>query len=174
MTTPNFQKTLVEKGWALLPLRLMVGFGFASHGYAKLNRGPENFATILTAIGVPHPQLMAWVTCLFEFLGGTCLMVGAFVFLLSFPLAAIMLTAMFSVHFQYGFSSVRLKAITASGAQFGPIGYEMNLLYIAALLTLVLGGSGALSLDRYLAMKRKTRRGTAKTPMALSSHLRVS
>jgi putative oxidoreductase len=65
-----------------------------------------------------------------------------------------MLTALFSVHFQYGFSSIRLKAITASGAQFGPIGYEMNLLHIAALLTLALGGSGALSLDRYLAMKR--------------------
>jgi putative oxidoreductase len=154
MMTPNFQKTLVEKGWALLPLRLMVGFGFAAHGYAKLSRGPENFATILAAIGVPQPHLMAWVTSLFEFFGGISLMVGAFVLPFSFPLAAIMLTALFSVHFQYGFSSIRLKAITASGAQFGPIGYEMNLLYIAALLTLALGGSGALSLDRYLAMKR--------------------
>jgi putative oxidoreductase len=154
MMTLNFQKTLLEKGWALLPLRLMVGFGFAAHGYAKLSRGPENFATILAAIGVPQPHLMAWVTSLFEFFGGISLMAGAFVLPLSFPLAAIMLTALFSVHFQYGFSSIRLKAITASGAQFGPIGYEMNLLYIAALLTLALGGSGALSLDRYLAMKR--------------------
>ena len=47
------QISCAEKGWALLPLRLMVGFGFAAHGYAKLNRGPENFAIILTAIGVP-------------------------------------------------------------------------------------------------------------------------
>jgi len=56
-----------------------------------------------------------------------------------------MLTAMFRVHLQYGFSSIRLKAVTASGAKFGPIGYEMNLLYIAGLLTLALGGSGRLS-----------------------------
>jgi putative oxidoreductase len=50
-----------------------------------------------------------------------------------------MLTALFSVHLQYGFSSIRLKAVTAVGAQFGPIGYEMNLLYIAGLLTFALG-----------------------------------
>jgi len=37
----------VGKDWALLPLRLIIGFGFAAHGYAKLNRGPENFAAIL-------------------------------------------------------------------------------------------------------------------------------
>src|SRR5512138_1966859 len=48
----------------LLPLRLMVGFGFAAHGYAKLSRGPENFATILAAIGVPQPHLAAWLTSL--------------------------------------------------------------------------------------------------------------
>jgi putative oxidoreductase len=72
-------------------------------------------------------------------------MIGAFVVPLSIPVAVIMLTAMFRVHFQYGFSSIRLKAVTASGAEFGPIGYEMNLLYIAGLLTLALSGSGRLS-----------------------------
>ena len=158
MTISNFQNKFAQKEWALLPLRLMTGFGFAAHGYAKLSRGPENFATLLAALGVPQPHMMAWVTSLIEFVGGISLMAGAFVLPCSLPLAAIMLTALFSVHFQYGFSSIRLKAVTPSGAQFGPIGYEMNLLYIAALLTLALGGSGALSLDRYLEMKRKARK----------------
>jgi putative oxidoreductase len=129
------QNSISGKAWALLPLRLTIGFGFAAHGYAKLSRGPENFATILTSIGVPQPHLMAWVTSLFELMGGICVMAGAFVVPLSLPLAVVMLTAMFSVHFQYGFSSIKLKAVTASGAEFGPIGYEMNLLYIAGLLT---------------------------------------
>ena len=40
----------------------MIGFGFAAHGYAKLNRGPENFAIILRSLGVPQPHVMAWVT----------------------------------------------------------------------------------------------------------------
>jgi len=66
-----------------------------------------------------------------------------------------MLTAMFSVHLQYGFSSIKLKAITASGAEFGPIGYEMNLLYTAGLLTLALGGSERLPVDHWLATKKK-------------------
>jgi putative oxidoreductase len=57
---------------------------------------------------------------------------------------------MFKVHFQYGFSSVRLKAITPSGAEFGPIGYEITLLYIAGLITIALSGTPRLSLDYWL------------------------
>jgi len=92
-----------------------------------------------------------------EFLGGICLIGGAFVLPLSLPLIAIMLTAMVTVHWPYGFSSVRLQAITNEGAKFGPIGYEMNLLYIAGLITLALGGSGALSVDRYISRKTRER-----------------
>jgi putative oxidoreductase len=133
-------------GWALVPLRLVIGFGFAAHGYAKLSRGPENFATILDAIGVPQPHVMAWATSLLEFVGGLAVMAGLFVVPLTLPLAAVMLTAMFSVHLQYGFSSIRLKAVTVSGAEFGPVGYEVNLLYIAGLLALAVAGPGPLSL----------------------------
>lgn len=136
-------------GWTLLPLRLMIGFGFAAHGYAKLSRGPDAFATVLASLGVPQPHLMAWVTSLLEFLGGISVMAGAFVTLLTLPLAAIMLTALFSVHLQYGFSSIRLKAVTTMGAEFGPIGYELNLLYLVGLLTLALAGPGRYSIDRW-------------------------
>lgn len=129
---------LANSGWELVPLRLIVGFGFAAHGYAKLHRGPGKFAVILMAIGVPQPYLTAWGTSLLEFTGGIALMAGAFVVPLSVPLMIVMLTALFKVHMQYGFSSITLKAVTASGAEFGPVGFELNLLYIAALLTLAL------------------------------------
>jgi len=99
MTISDFPKKLTEKGWALLPLRLMIGFGFAAHGYVKLGRGPDKFATILNAIGVPHPHVMAWLTSVLEFVGGISLMAGAFVLPFSIPLAIVMLTAMFGVHF---------------------------------------------------------------------------
>jgi putative oxidoreductase len=144
--------------WALVPLRLVVGFGFAAHGYAKLDRGPEQFATILAALGVPAPTTTAWVTSLLEFAGGVSLMLGAFVVPLSVPLAVIMATAMFAVHLRYGFSSIRLKGITNTGPVFGPIGYEVNLLYIAALLTLALGGSSPLSVSRWLEARLRSRR----------------
>lgn len=133
--------------WALVPLRLTIGFGFAAHGYAKLSRGPGNFAAILADIGVPQPHVAAWVTTLVELLGGIGLMAGAFVALLSIPLAVVMLTAIFTVHLRYGFSSVRLEGVTASGARFGPVGYELSLLYLAGLLALALGGPGRLSVD---------------------------
>jgi putative oxidoreductase len=142
-------------GWALLPLRLMIGFGFAAHGYAKLRRGPAHFAVILDSIGAPQPHLIAWVTSLLEFLGGIGIMIGAFVVPLSLPLAIVMVTAMFSVHFQYGFSSIRLTAVTAAGAEFGPIGYELNLLYIAGLLTLALHGAERLSVDHWLRVRKQ-------------------
>src|SRR6185295_8182019 len=90
----------VLQTWAVLPLRVMIGFGLATHGYAKLSRGPTAFASILTAIGVPAPGLMAWLTSLLEFLGGLSIMIGAFVVPLSVPLMVVMLTAMFSVHLQ--------------------------------------------------------------------------
>lgn len=65
---------IMADGWALLPLRLVVGFGFAAHGYAKLARGPESFAAILQAMDVPAPGVLAWVTSVLEFLGGICVM----------------------------------------------------------------------------------------------------
>jgi putative oxidoreductase len=138
-------------GWTLLPLRLMVGFGFAAHGYAKLARGPESFAAILTAMGIAAPVPMAWATSLLELLGGISLMLGAAVTPLSVPLATVMLTALFKVHLQYGFSSIRLKAVSSAGAQFGPIGIELNLLYIAALLALALSEPSRWSIDRWRA-----------------------
>ena len=149
---------ITETGWGILPLRLMIGFGFAAHGYAKLARGPENFATILTALGIPQPHVTAWLTSLLELTGGLFLMAGAFVVPLSLPLVIVMLTAMFSVHLRYGFSSIRLKAVTPSGAEFGPVGYEIDLLYIAGLATLARFGAGKLSVDRFLQSRMHARR----------------
>jgi putative oxidoreductase len=151
----GFRKRLWENGWGLLPLRLMIGFGFAAHGWAKLSRGPEHFAVILSALGVPQPHLMAWVTPRVELIGGLSLMAGAFVVPLTLPLAVVLLTAIFTVHLPYGFSSVTLIAVTSQGAQFGPIGYEMDLLYLAGLLALALGGAGKLSIDDKLQIRRE-------------------
>ena len=144
--------------WAALPLRLIIGFGFAAHGFAKLSRGPEGFASILQVLGVPAPSFMAWATALIEFFGGLAIIAGAFVPFVSIPLIIIMLTAMFTVHLPYGFSSITLKRMTENGPEFGSPGYEVNLLYIAGLLALVLGGAGAFSIDRWLAARRSNRR----------------
>lgn len=136
--------------WAPVLLRLILGYGFAQHGIAKLAKGPGAFAAILQAIGVPAPHLMAWLTILTELLGGIAILLGAFVSLVSVPLVLVLLVAIFTVHLPYGFSSVKLLAVTPTGARFGPVGYETNLLYLAGLASLVLGGSGPLAIDGLL------------------------
>jgi hypothetical protein len=60
----------------------------------------------------------------------------------------LLVVAIFTVHLPYGFSSIRLMAVTAGRAQFAPPGYECDLLYLTSLAALVLGGSGPLSLTR--------------------------
>ena len=65
--------------WAPLPLRLIVGYGFMEHGFAKLARGPDAFPIILHAIGVPAPHLMGWLTILVEIFGGLAVLLGALV-----------------------------------------------------------------------------------------------
>jgi putative oxidoreductase len=141
--------------WAPIPLRLIVGYGFMEHGYAKMARGAGSFAAILDALGVPAPHLMAWVSILTELLGGLAVLAGAFVALASVPMAILLMVAIFTVHLPNGFSSIKLIAVTAAGPQFGPVGYEVNLLYLACLAALVLGGSGPFALDSFLQKLRK-------------------
>src|SRR5580698_852320 len=136
--------------WAPIPLRLMVGYGFMQHGFAKLAKGPEAFAGILHAIGVPAPHLMAWLTILIELFGGLMVLLGALVPLAALPMAGVLLVAMFTVHWSDGFSSIKIMGVVSGRAQFGPPGYECDMLYVACLAALVLGGSGPLAVDGYL------------------------
>ena len=139
--------------WAPIPLRLIVGYGFLQHGIAKLTRGPEAFAAILHAIGVPAPHLMAWLTILTELIGGLAVLLGAFVPIVSLPMAAVLLVAMLTIHIPFGFSSIKLLSVTSGRAQFGPPGYELDLIYLACLAALVFGGSGPIAIDRYFRKK---------------------
>jgi putative oxidoreductase len=133
---------------------LIVGYGFIAHGLAKLEKGPENFVNIVQAIGTPMPHMMAWLTIIVELAGGIAILAGAFVTLASIPMIAVLLVAMATVHIQYGFTSIKLLAVTASGPKFGPPGIETDLLYIACLAALVLFGPGPLSVDGWIGGKR--------------------
>lgn len=144
LTTPR------RRSWYAIPLRLIVGFGFIEHGYSKLARGPDSFTTILHALGMPAPALFAWATVAVELLGGVAVLIGAFIPIASIPMIIVLLVAIFTVHLPNGFSSIKLQSVDAAGAHFGQPGYETDLLYIAALLAMVLGGSGPLALDRLL------------------------
>ena len=71
-----------------------------------------------------------------------------------------MLVAMFTIHIHNGFSAVNTIGLTPAGPLFGPPGFEINLLYIAALLALALSPPTAASVD---AMRAHRREATEKT-----------
>src|SRR5262249_984267 len=117
------------------------------HGWAKWNRGPAAFAELLKQANVPLPRANAWLVTLLEIFGGLALLMGAFVAIVGIPLIVSMLVAMFTVNIKYGFSAVNPVGLTPQGPQLGPPGYEINLLYIAGLASVILSGAGPLSID---------------------------
>jgi putative oxidoreductase len=138
----------------LLPVRLAVGLGFLMHGIAKYQRGPEKFAKLLQFVGTPLPLPTAWVVTLLEICGGLALIAGAFVALVSLPLIVAMLVAAFTINGRYGFSAVNTIGLTSNGPVFGPPGYEINMLYIAALIALSLAGPTVASVDEWRSRRR--------------------
>lgn len=139
-----------RRWWPLLPLRLVVGYGFLAHGIAKWSTGPQNFGKFLHLIGAPAPVLTAWLVMLVEIVGGIAIAAGILVEIVSVPLIISMLVALFTVHIHYGFSSVHTIGLTATAPVFGPPGYEINLLYIAALVAIAVTGAGPLSVEAVL------------------------
>jgi putative oxidoreductase len=134
--------------YAPLPLRVVLGLGFVLHGWEKIADGTRGFQGMLQMIGIPGGALTAWFVALVEFIGGLALLAGAFVAIVAALLIADMLVAMFTVHIPHGFSFINITGMGPEGPQFGMPGYEVNLLYMAGLLALILGGAGAYSVDR--------------------------
>ena len=139
--------------WSPLFLRLIIGYGFMAHGWAKLSKGPAGFEKLLTQVGIPFPHLTSWISALTELLGGLAIFLGVFVSITAIPLIFTMLVAMFTIQINYGFSSVKTIGLTPKGPLFGPPGYEINLLYIAGLISLIITGAGIFSIDSLIKRK---------------------
>jgi putative oxidoreductase len=145
----------LPENWYAVPLRLMVGLGFFEHGYAKLARGADSFIAILHAIGIPFAELLGWATILVELVGGLLILFGAFVPVAALPMIIVLLVAIVTVHLPNGFSSIKLISYDSEGAHFGQPGYETDLLYLAGLVALCIGGAGPFSLDAYWSARRR-------------------
>jgi putative oxidoreductase len=154
---PATRISIAMQRYATLPLRAIVGGGFIQHGWAKMIKGPDAFAAILESLHIPFPHLSAYLTISVELLGGAAMLFGAFIAWASVPTIAVLLTAMLTVHLPYGFSSIKLMAVVDGRAQFGPPGYECDLLYIACILALVFLSPGPWSIDGYRLRNRNAR-----------------
>ena len=104
-------------------------------------------------MGFPAPALLSWVGVVVEVGGALALLAGAFTTIASLLLLLEMLVAIIKVHGPNGFSFMHITGMTPQGPQFGMPGYEVNLLYIAMLLALALGGAGKWSVDERRAAR---------------------
>ncbi|HTP28982.1 MAG TPA: DoxX family protein [Anaeromyxobacteraceae bacterium] len=152
--------------WWPSPLRLFLGIAFLYHGWPKLfsAQGHLGFAANLRQMGIAWPDVLAWFVGALEVLGGLALLIGIAVSAVSTLLIVEMLVAMVKVHLPHGFAFVQVVDVTPSGPVFGLPGAEVNLLYIAALLALLLGGPGPLSFESWNVQRREHSSRTTVPP----------
>jgi putative oxidoreductase len=127
-------------------LRLMVGIIFIAHGAQHLfgiwgGAGLAGTAASFDSIGLSPGFPLAVAVGVIEFGGGLLLLAGALTPYVSVALIVVMLGAMWKVHLANGFF---INWAMTPGVGHG---VEYNLMLIAALLCLTLGGPGALSID---------------------------
>jgi putative oxidoreductase len=104
---------------------------------------------------MPFAELLGWATIMVEIVGGLLILFGALVTVAALPMIIVLLVAIVTVHLPNGFSSIKLLSYDAAGAHFGQPGYETDLLYLAGLIALCIGGVGPFSLDGYLSARRR-------------------
>jgi putative oxidoreductase len=136
-------------------LRLAVGVLFAAHGAQKLfglwgGGGLTGTAAFFAQLGLTPAYPLAILVGLVELGGGVLLMAGAFTLVTSAVLTVNMLVAVWTVHLSSGFF---LNWTLTPGQGHG---YEFNLVLVAALVSLMLTGPGALSIDRHRARAAET------------------
>jgi putative oxidoreductase len=137
-------KTLLRtdpRQWATLPLRLALGLIFLAHGGQKLfgwlgGKGlTATAAYFAQKLGMNPGLLWAALAGVGEFGGAVLVLLGLFTRLGALSIAAVMLVAIFQVHW---------------GAFFLPKGLEFACALLASALALVIAGGGKFSLDAWL------------------------
>ncbi len=124
---------------AVLALRLAIGVTFIAHGWSKYSGGVDKVAGFFGSIGIPAPEFSAWVVTLVELFGGIALILGLGTRVASALIAAVMVVAMFTVHWGKGFLG----------------GIELVFILLFSAIALMLFNPGKYSLDAYLAKRAR-------------------
>jgi putative oxidoreductase len=129
------QQTKTVFNFAPLPLRIIAGIGFMIHGLPKLLDIPGTQSSF-TNMGLP-PEL-AVIIGLLEFIGGLAILLGIFTRIAAGLLAINMIGAILLVKLSKGFIG----------------GFELDLLYLAIMISLILTGPGSISIEKNI-LKRE-------------------
>ena len=134
--------------WSHLVVRVGLGIVFFAHGAQKTFGWFGGHGLSATIGGFRQMNIPPAATALAAFtecFGGLALIVGFVARPAALGLILVMLVAVAKVHAKNGFF---LNFALAQGKGHG---YEFNLVLIAMALSIVIGGAGALSIDRLIA-----------------------
>jgi putative oxidoreductase len=134
--------------WSHLVVRLALGIIFFAHGAQKTFGwfGGHGLAVTVGAFrGMGIPPFAAAVGAYVECLGGLAMITGLLARPAALGLIVVMLVAVAKVHGAHGFF---LNFAMTPGRGHG---YEFNLALLAMALSILIGGAGALSIDRLVA-----------------------
>lgn len=126
---PTWYKHYPDLG--LFLIRIGLAAVFIVHGWGKLS-SIEGTIAFFATIGLP--AFFAWLIGALEFVGGVLLLLGLWVELSGWVLAAIMLFAIILVKGSKGFAG----------------GYEFELSLLFSALGIALTGGGKITLQKYL------------------------
>lgn len=124
-------------------LRVIAGVVFMAHGLDKLGNGMEGVGGFFGSLGIPAPEIMAYVVTALEVGGGLLLILG-----LGTRIVALLMAI------QMIFTIARVRADLGLIAEQGA-GAEIDLMLLAAGVALALLGPGALSADRIIGLEPK-------------------
>jgi putative oxidoreductase len=125
-----------------LILRLVLAYGFFTPAKYKVTDF-SGTASWFDSLGIPMPVISAYAAGITEMAGVILLTLGFKTRYISLPMIFTMLVAIFTVHIDNGFSAAKN-------------GYEIAFYYIIMLFTLMVIGSGRISLD-YLLSRNKNK-----------------
>ena len=144
--------------WVITIVRIALGVVFFAHG-AQLAFGWFGGAGLQSTIRVFREQLripapLAILAVAAEFLGGLGLLVGLLSRIAALGIAVVMLVALLTVHWKFGFF------MNWYGDQQGH-GIEYHVLVLVLALVVMIKGGGPLSLDQVLYQHIFTQNGVA-------------
>jgi putative oxidoreductase len=145
----------VQSSWAAvdvaaLLLRAVLGVVFVAHGGQKLfgwfgGRGIDGTSAFFGSVGIPAPDVFAYVVGITELFGGVLLLAGLLTIVATIGLLTDMIVAIATVSHAAGFFVTAQKA-----------GWELNLAVIGLVGALLVMGPGAWSVDAMLGLTRRS------------------
>ena len=126
---------------ALLPLRIVLGVIMFDSGMGKWRRGIAGTGRWFEGLGLPSPHALACIVASNETVCGVLLVIGLFT-----PFAAAAITVNMTAA-----AWVQRTRVHAPFQGGDVQGYELDVIFAAAALTLAIAGAGPLSLDGLLS-----------------------